>query len=423
MSGRPTAPPGEHPLPAPAAELGAAHLERAALVSVLVMVLLAALKGVFAAISGSVGLLAEAVHTASDGIASGAVLAGLVISRRRLPAFPFGLYKVENLVALGISIFIFLSAYAIALEAIHAAPRPLAHVWAAVSMLALSTVGMLLLARYKRVVGERFRSPSMVADAGHSLADVLSSAAVLVGLIGTYFGLPLDRVAALVVLIFIVRVGWLTLVDAARVLLDASIDPETLERVRAIITEEHAVKEIVRLAGRNSGRYRFIEADIVVRVRELEKAARIAARIEHRIREQVANVDHVSLHYEPVHKEVFRYAIPVAGPEGPAFAHFGEAPYFLLLEVSARDRQVVGQEVIANPYLALERGKGIRVAEFLVGEGMDYLVLRQAIEAGRGPEYVLRDAGVEVEITEHEQLPQVLAGLGLRPAPHPAPPG
>jgi len=415
MTGKPpVSPAGQRPAGSPPGAAGAAQLERAALVSVLVLVGLAAVKALFAVLSGSVGLLAEAIHTGADGVASAAVLAGLVISRRRSPAFPYGLYKVENLVALVVSGIIFWSAYEIAVNALRAASRPLTHIPAAAAVVALATVSTLLLARYKAGVGRRFNSPSLLADAQHSAADVLSSAAVLVGLVGASFGLPLDRVAALIVLVFIVRVGWLTLMDAVRVLLDASLDPATLDRVRAIIQQEHAVQEIVRLAGRNSGRYRFIEGEIVMRVRELGKAARIADLIEHHIREQVPNVDHVTLRYEPIHKEVWRYVIPVENPAGPVSRHFGEAPFFAEIDVSAANRQVQGQTVVANPYLQLEKGKGIRVAEFLVGEGMDYLVLREATH-GRGPEYVLRDAGVEVEMTEREQLADVLRELGLQP--------
>jgi cation diffusion facilitator family transporter len=392
-----------------------AMLERAALLSVLVTAGLGILKGAFAALSGSVGLLAEAVHSGADTLASAAVLAGLKISRRRSPAFPYGLYKVENLVALVVAGLIFVAAYGIGRNAISVRAHRLTYIAISAAGLVVAILVTIALARYKMRIGRAFNSPSLIADAQHSSVDVLSSAAVLVGLVGAWFGLPLDRIAALVVLVFIIRVGWLTLVDAVRVLLDASVDRETIDRIRAIIQDEHSVREIVQLAGRNSGRYRFIEADVVLRVRELEKAARIAARIEHRIREQVSNVDHVALRCEPLRKEVWRYAVPLEDPQGSVSRHFGEAPFFALVDASASDRRVLAQTVVDNPYTQLDKGKGIRASEFLVQQGIDYLVLREATH-GRGPEYVLRDAGVEVANTDRERLDDVIRELGLRPA-------
>jgi len=399
----------------PRDEADALRLERAALLSVLVTAGLGILKAVFAVLSGSVGLLAEAVHSSADALASGAVLAGLKISRRTSPAFPYGLYKVENLAALVVAGLIFVAAYEIGRTAIYLRADRLTHIAVSAAGLAVAILVTWALARYKMRIGRAFNSPSLIADAQHSSVDVLSSAAVLAGLVGAWFGLPLDRIAALVVLVFILRVGWLTLVDAVRVLLDASVDRRTLDQVRAIIADEHSVQEIVQLVGRNSGRFRFIEADLVLRVRDLEKAARIAARIEHRIREQINNVDHVALRCEPLRKDAWRYAVPLDDRQGSVSRHFGEAPFFALVDVSASDRRILAQTIVENPYTQLEKGKGIRVSEFLVEQGIDYLVLRGATH-GRGPEYVLRDAGVEVADTDRERLDDVIAELGLRPA-------
>jgi len=392
------------------------RLERAALVSVCASGGIALLKVTFAVLSGSVGLLAEGIHSGADTLASGAVLAGLKIARRKSSSFPYGLYKVENLVALGLAGVIFLAAYEIAQHALFAEPGEVRQIPASLGALLVAVLATVLLARYKTTAGRTFNSPSLIADAQHSWVDVLSSAAVAVGLIGAWFGLPLDRFAALAVLVLIVRLGWQTLVDAVRVLLDASVDRETLERIRAIIQDEHSVRDIIQLVGRNSGRFRFIEADLVLRVRDLEKAARIASRIEHRIREQVRHVDQVTLRYEPLRKEVWRYVVPLDNKEGAVSPHFGEAPFFALVEVRAADRQVLSTRVVENPYLQLEKGKGIRVSEFLVEQHMDYLVLREKTH-GRGPEYVLRDAGVELEMTDRERLEDALQGLGLQVVP------
>ena len=59
--------------------------------------------------------------------------------------------------------------------------------------------------------------------------------------------------------------------------------------------------------------------------------------------------------------------------------------------------------MVANPYQSLERGKGIRVAEWLVGQKVDVVLSREQLH-GRGPAYVFRDAGVELRKTEAKNI-------------------
>jgi len=68
-------------------------------------------KGGLAIFSGSAAILAETIHSLTDVIGSLAVWTGIVISRKKSPAFPWGLYKVENLAALVSAFFILLMAY------------------------------------------------------------------------------------------------------------------------------------------------------------------------------------------------------------------------------------------------------------------------------------------------------------------------
>ena len=84
--------------------------------------------------------------------------------------------------------------------------------------------------------------------------DVLSSSIVFFALLGQFFGIPLDRVAAVVVAVFIVRSGWGILKDSMRTLLDASVDYDTLNEIRTIIQSDPMVSSIKSITGRNSGR-------------------------------------------------------------------------------------------------------------------------------------------------------------------------
>ena len=384
--------------------------ERIGVYSVGVNLFLVSLKLGLAALSGSLALAADAVHSLVDVVASLVVLGGLLIARRKSRSFPYGLYKVENLVSAVVALLIFLAGYELAREALFQPSGELANAPLALGGVALAMLTTYLFSRYERRLGEESGSPSLLADSSHFRVDVLSSAVVFVAILGDYLGLPLDRLGAGVVLIFVVWAGWELLVDGMRVLLDASLDPETLEQVRRIIGAERSVAEVRSLVGRNSGRYKFLEAEVALRTRDLEKAHQVSQRLEEAIRARVPHVDRVLIHYEPLRKDIWRWAVPIDSPEGIVSPHLGQAPYFALVDVRMATGEVVGSEVLVNPYLHAEKQKGIRVAEFLTGQGMDGLVVRESLE-GKGPAYVLADAGVEVRLTEQTTLGGVLEDL------------
>jgi len=113
------------------------------------------------------------------------------------------------------------------------------------------------------------------------------------------------------------------------------------------------------------------------------------------------------LHAEPVERTHLRYAVPLADPSGAISDHFGEAPYFALVTVRLADGAVEEQQLIVNPHKAMEKAKGIRVAEWLVVQKVDVVLLKESLH-GRGPIYVFGDAGVEMWETEVATLSEAL---------------
>jgi cation diffusion facilitator family transporter len=381
---------------------------RTAWASIAVNIFLTVLNLAIAAASGSLAVAAEMVHNLVDLVASVAVLAGVKLSERESRDFPYGLYKVENVVAVAVAILIFFTGYEIAKEALLAEPEvATVNVWI-VGGVVLSAVVPFAFSLYEMRVGRALNSPSLIADAQEYRVHVLSSGVVLVALLGQLVGLPLDRYAALLIVVLVVKTGWELLSDGMRVLLDASLDAETLDQVQAIVEAEPAVTEVLSLVGRNAGRYRFIEADVALRVDDLERAHAVSRRIERAIREQVPHVERVLLHYEPQPRTHLRFAAPLSDGDGRISKHFGEAPYFALVTVRLADGQVEREEIVHNPHQAVDKAKGIRVSEWLVELGADVVVLREPVE-GKGPAYVFGDAGIETRMTEAETLPEAMA--------------
>ncbi len=393
----------------PGSERRATHrATQVAWASIAVNILLSLLNLAIAAASGSLAVAAEMVHNLVDLVASVAVLAGVKISERESRAFPYGLYKVENVVAVCVAILIFFTGYEIAREALRGEGGAATVNGWMLAGVALSALIPLAFSRYEMRVGREINSPSLMADAQEYRAHIFSSGVVFLALIGHMVGFPLDRYAALVIVVLIAKTGWELLADGMRVLLDASLDVETLNQVRAIVQADPAVTEIRSLAGRNAGRYRFLEADVALRVDNLDKAHGVSRRIEEAIRTQVPHVERVLIHYEPQVRTHVRYAVPLADPSGAVSQHFGEAPYFALVTVRVSDGQVERQEVLLNPHASVEKAKGIRVGEWLVGHKADVVLLREDVH-GKGPAYVFADAGVETRLAGAITLVGVLA--------------
>jgi predicted Fe-Mo cluster-binding NifX family protein len=266
-------------------------------------------------------------------------------------------------------------------------------------------------------VGTEIESPSLIADARHMWVDMLSNAVVLAGLLSSAAGFNLDRIAAFIVVFFIAWAGSKILIDGIRVLLDASLDYATLSSAEKIILEEPQVTEIKNLMGRNSGRYKFIEANIVLKTHDFDKANFIAHRIEFNIKKQITNVDRVLIHFEPTQKENLVYAFPLKDTRHAQISpHFGEAPYFALIKVAIKDKKVIDHKTIENPFTQVEHGKGILVAEFLNKYSIDLIVTRESFD-GKGPFYVFANAAVENLLTQSESIDEALKEFGIHLEP------
>jgi cation diffusion facilitator family transporter len=393
-------------------------LERMGVFSLLINTGLVVLKLALAAVSGSLALAASATDSAVDIFASLAVLVGLVISKRKTKVFPFGLYKVENLVSVVIAVLIWVAGYEITKEAIAGSTGSVNTEWWMLLGVGLTVIVPLVWSRYELRVGKAANSPSLMAEARHYQTDVLSSLIVFASVVASGLGFALDRVGALLIVPFIAKSGWDLMADGMKVLLDASLDAETLGQVRTIIESFPGVKEVKSVVGRNSGRYRFLQADIEVRTSDLERAHRLSEELERAIKEGVPNVERVVIHYEPQVRSSTIYGLPLSDPAGTVSEHLGKAPYFALVEVSTANGNLIRQEIMANPYHDQEKQKGIQVAKMLVGQGVDVLLVRESLE-GKGPSYVLADAGVETRITGSSTLGEVLKEALNEPAQPP----
>jgi cation diffusion facilitator family transporter len=382
---------------------------RVATWGVIVSIALMALTVLIAAFSHSLALVAMAVDCAVDAVAALVLWLGLRLSERKTAAFPYGLYKIENLLQVAVALLIFVASYEIARQAFETSQQTPSINGLVVAGVVVTIVATWAYGWYAMRLGKRVLSPALVADGKHRQIDVLSTSLALVAVVSTYAGFDIDRVVAVVILAFAVYAGWGLLVAGMKVLLDASVDAAMLTQIRHLLESEPLVSQVDSLAARSAGRYLFLEATLRLRTDDLAKAHAASERLEAQIREAIPAIERVSLHIEPRQREILHVAVPLASPEGEISSEFGEASCFGLAEVRAADGHVLRHEVLPNPQLGTEKQKGILVAEWLVGQGIDVLITVRAVN--KGPSYVLREAGVEMRRARAARLADELVLL------------
>lgn len=414
---------GPRPSPGPSQAAAGAdketrQIKKVAFYAFLLNLGLATMKGLLARQSGSLAVAASAIDSGTDAIASLVLLGGLILSTRKSRAFPLGLYKIENMISVIVALFIFFAGYEIAREVLAGASEPPKVSVTLLILLSLGVLATFLFGQYAMAVGRRTESPTLIAEGRHRQVDVLSSLVVLASVALGYmqwkivlFGITVDQIAAGLIVIFIAHAGWELLSDGMRVLLDASIDFETLDKVKAILEGHPMVVKVQSLMGRNAGRFRFLQTALVLRTDDLKRAHEISETLELEIRDRIPHVERVFIHYEPQHRTHLLIAVPVPDAEGNAvYDHFGEAPFFAFLSLRVADHRLEGRKMLENPHRNVETAKGIRVAEWLVGQHVDGVIMKEDLSR-KGPGYVLANAGTKLYVVEEGDVEKVVESL------------
>jgi len=273
--------------------------KKISLFSVGINLLLSVIKIIGGYISGSAALTADGVHSLSDLAASLSVYAGIVISNKKSKLFPYGLYKVENLVALVSSFAIFFAGYEIAKDVLFGESTQMKNLMVAMAVLGLTVLITFLYSRWEKQKAEELNSPSLLADAEHIKSDFYTALVVLVGVLGQYFGYPIvEKLAVVVVIYFIFHSGFEILKEALMVLLDASLDHDSIDAIREILKNDPRVDEIKNILGRNAGSFKFVQLDLDLKTDSLKEAHKIAHDIEDEIKAKMPFVEKVIVHYE-----------------------------------------------------------------------------------------------------------------------------
>ena len=231
--------------------------------SVLVALLLIALKALVWYMSGSVSLLASLIDSLMD---AGASLINLIAVAYALTppdkGHRYGHGKAEALAGLAQSVFIAGSALLVLYQGIDRLrnPQPLDAAWYGVAVMLLSIIATLLLLRFQARVIRRTGSTAIRADALHYRSDLLMNGSIIVALLLAHYGIPgadaLFGIAiALVIGFSAVRIGQ----DAVQILMDHELPDEVRKEALALARAVPGVIDVHDLRTRQSGQQWFMQ--------------------------------------------------------------------------------------------------------------------------------------------------------------------
>ncbi|HLJ57480.1 MAG TPA: cation diffusion facilitator family transporter [Chthonomonadaceae bacterium] len=261
-------------------------------------------------LSGSVGVLSEAVHSGTDLVAS--IIAFLSVRASDTPPdaeHPFGHGKIEGVSGLIEALLIGLAGCYIIYEAVmklvnRHAPAPA--VDAGLAAMAVSAIVSFLLSRHLSRVAAETDSLALQADAEHIGADVRTSVGVFIGLalVRVTHLTWLDPAAGICVALLVLFTAYTVARHAMQPLLDARLPPEEELRIKNILDNDARVLGYHKLRTRKSGSQRHADVHVLLNDDStLLEAHALAEELEDEIRITLPDIQ-INIHIEPYHAEM-----------------------------------------------------------------------------------------------------------------------
>ena len=277
----------------------------------LVNIILVAFKFVAGIFGRSSAMIADAVHSLSDLITDVIVIVFVRISSKpEDKGHDYGHGKYETLATLLIGVALLAVGAGICWNGIEKIVRFFhgesleSPGWIAFVAAIVSVVSKEVLFHYTRIIGKRYDSPAVVANAWHHRSDAFSSIGTAVGIGGAILlgedWRVLDPLAAVIVSLFIIHVAVKQLKECIGELLERSLPDDIEQDITHIVLSCEGVSQPHHLRTRRIGSHYAI--DIHVRMDgdiPLREAHDKATEIETRLKEAYGKDTYINIHVEP----------------------------------------------------------------------------------------------------------------------------
>ncbi|MCS6919181.1 MAG: cation diffusion facilitator family transporter [Fimbriimonadales bacterium] len=281
---------------------------RAAVLSLSYNLAAAGVKLVAALLTGSVSLLSEALHSATDVVASFFAYLGVRIGATPPDKqHPYGHGKVETLAGFGESILLMLIVGYLMVEGVRRliVGSELEHLEWGVGVMALSTLTSLAVGQYVWRVGKRTHSLALMSNGQHLMIDFWTSLGLLIALGVIHFTgwTFIDALLAIAIALWLFRGAWRLAHRAFHELIDHSLPQEELAQIHQILRSEPHLLNYHNLRTRRSGAMRYVDVHIVLpNDWSLQQAHAVADALERQIECKLHPVE-VTIHVDPYDPE------------------------------------------------------------------------------------------------------------------------
>jgi cation diffusion facilitator family transporter len=262
-------------------------------------------------VSGSVALLADTIHNFGDAATAIPLGIAFLFARKRAnKRFTFGYGRVEDLAGVTIVFTILFSALVAGYESINRFfhPQDISYLWAVAAASIIGFLGNEAVAIFRIRVGRRIGSAALIADGQHARVDGWTSLAVLVGVLGVWFGYPLaDPIVGLVITVAIFGIVIQSGKQIFTRMLDG-VDPHVIDEIRHAAEHVAKVKEVTDVRARWLGHRLHAEVNITVPSQiTVSDAHVIAEEARHQLLHHLKYLSLVVIHVDPEEKSGERH--------------------------------------------------------------------------------------------------------------------
>jgi len=281
-------------------------LTKFAWLSIFTAIATISLKTIAYLLTGSVGLLSDAIESLVN--LATAIIALLMLRIAEQPPdeeHRYGHSKAEYFASIMEGLFIFIAAIAIIFSAVDRIihPKIIEQAFLGLGISVIASIINYVVSLRLLKVGKRHRSISLEADGHHLMTDVITSVGVIIAvfLVSLTGWQILDPIIAILVAINIILTGLKLIKRSILGLLDTSISNEELDIIKSVFKKyESKGLEFHGLRTRQSAQRRFVDFQVLVPGGwTVQKGHDLLEQIEKKIRDSIEKVT-VSTHLEPI---------------------------------------------------------------------------------------------------------------------------
>ena len=257
-------------------------------------------------------MLADGVHSLTDFFTDIVVLIGFRLTDKPADGkhnFGHGKYETFATLIIGLTLLFagysimkngVISVYEVLLKGQTISSPGMIAIIAAILSIALKEA----LYRYTKNIGERIKSPAVIANGWHHRSDAFSSVGTLIGISFAYFlgdkWTIFDPIAAIVVSIFIIKVSFQIILPAVNELLEVSLNKEEIKYILYLLNKRSEIKDYHHLRTRRVGSNVVIESHLLFdETSSLYNAHEASESIEKQLKHYFGKESIITFHLEP----------------------------------------------------------------------------------------------------------------------------